>query len=315
MLLSIIIPIYNVEKYIRNTLSSIYDQNFDESKFEVIVVNDGTLDNSMSIVDEFSVHSNIVILNQVNQGLSCARNAGLRIARGDYIWFVDSDDMVTMDSLPFIENLVGTIDADIYAFDMLKINEKDGAEHVEPVILKRKYGSLYNRVASIEPFWKKIQICPAQRFVFSRKFTNQHELLFFPGIYHEDEEFCVRAMACANQIVLVNRAIYRYLVRSSGSITSEFKMKSVWSRLQIVKNFIELGTKEKKFYKKSVFFDRVFENIFWMLSNNPKVHSEYPAFIAENEDGLKRQMRTSFFKSIRYMSVGKIYKFVRYAIF
>ena len=100
MYLSIIIPIYKVEKYIRYTLDSIYNQNANEKSFEVICVNDGTPDNSMNIVEEFKIlYNNLHIINQKNEGLSCARNAGLKIAKGDYIWFVDSDDTLEVQSI------------------------------------------------------------------------------------------------------------------------------------------------------------------------------------------------------------------------
>lgn len=100
MFLSIIIPIYKVENYICGTLESIYNQECAEDIFEVICINDGTPDGSMQIVGEFALkHANLHIINQENQGLSCARNAGLRIAKGDYIWFVDSDDQVADGSI------------------------------------------------------------------------------------------------------------------------------------------------------------------------------------------------------------------------
>lgn len=314
MILSIIIPVYNVEKYIKTTLTSIYNQKFDETDYEVIIINDGTPDNSMAVVRDFTHHPNLVIINQENQGLSGARNTGIQAASGDFIWFVDSDDSVTEDSLSFIKKLVTNVDAEIYSFDMLKIEEHNHAERIEPIILKQKYSATYAHITSVEKIWKKIQICPAQRFLFSKKFIKQNKLIFFPGIYHEDEEFCVRALVHANRIAIVNKSIYKYLIRSSGSITSDFKMKSVWSRLQIVKNFINEGSKEISVYKKNVFFDRVFENDFWMLSIDPKIHDEYPAFISEYRNILKKQMRLSFFKSLHYMSIGKIYKLIRYAI-
>lgn len=103
MLVSIIIPIYNVEQYIEQCFTSIYAQDISEDIFEVIAVNDGTPDNSMSIVKTIaSQHKNLVIINQENQGLSVARNTGLDHAKGEYIWFVDSDDWLTKDSLSLV---------------------------------------------------------------------------------------------------------------------------------------------------------------------------------------------------------------------
>lgn len=97
---SIIIPVYNVELYIRRCLSSIFNQDLSENLYEIIVINDGTQDNSMQIVNEFANHhTNLRILNRVNGGVSMARNAGLQIAEGEYVTFIDADDWIVEGSL------------------------------------------------------------------------------------------------------------------------------------------------------------------------------------------------------------------------
>lgn len=125
MKLSIVIPVYNVEPFIRGTLDSIYKQGVDESLFEVIAVNDGTPDNSMAIVEMFAdAHTNLAIINQKNQGLSAARNSGIKVAKGDYIWVVDSDDSITENS---ISQALGEITrhpyVEMFCFDL---NEQRG---------------------------------------------------------------------------------------------------------------------------------------------------------------------------------------------
>lgn len=93
--LSIIVPIYNVEQYVRTCIESIYQQGFDEDRFEVILVNDGTKDKSMEMIaDIIQQHKNIVVINQENQGFSMARNNGMAIAKGEYILMPDSDDLL-----------------------------------------------------------------------------------------------------------------------------------------------------------------------------------------------------------------------------
>ena len=124
MQLSIIIPVYKVEKYIRDTLQSIYRQQYDENLFEVIVINDGTPDDSMRIVAEFTnKHANLHIINQKNQGLSCARNAGLKIAQGEYVWFVDSDDTVTEESIGKVIECIERSKADVIGLSLIHISE------------------------------------------------------------------------------------------------------------------------------------------------------------------------------------------------
>ena len=117
MILSIIIPVYNVELYICRCLDSIYCQNQDLNKFEVIVINDGTPDNSMSFVYKYaSKYKNLLVIEQKNQGLSAARNVGLIMAKGDYIWFVDSDDMVMPNSLDFLITTLSDERTDVIGF-------------------------------------------------------------------------------------------------------------------------------------------------------------------------------------------------------
>ena len=93
MFLSVVVPVYNVERYVGDCLCSLLNQP--ESLCEIIVVNDGTKDNSMEIVHKLvNGYTNVRIINQENKGLSEARNAGLRHALGEYVWFVDSDDTI-----------------------------------------------------------------------------------------------------------------------------------------------------------------------------------------------------------------------------
>ncbi len=91
--ISIIVPVYNVEKYLKPCLDSIVTQEF-SGKFEVIIVDDGSKDDSGAIADSYGLMPNVLVIHQVNGGLSAARNAGLRVSRGKYIMFVDSDDMI-----------------------------------------------------------------------------------------------------------------------------------------------------------------------------------------------------------------------------
>ncbi len=99
--LSIIVPIYNVEQYVRACIESIYRQGLDEDRFEVILVNDGTKDKSMEVIqDIIQQHKNITVVHQENQGLSVARNNGMAIAKGEYLLMSDSDELLPTCSSP-----------------------------------------------------------------------------------------------------------------------------------------------------------------------------------------------------------------------
>ena len=182
MKLSIVIPVYNVEPFIRGTLDSIYKQGVDESLFEVIVVNDGTPDNSMAIVEMFAdAHTNLAIINQKNQGLSAARNSGITVAKGDYIWVVDSDDSITENS---ISQALGEITrhpyVEMFCFDL---NEQRG-DNFTPTTLfsKPSYCKYYGEVHDGYFFCRKLPTGIAQRFLFSKSFLQKYELEFTPGM-------------------------------------------------------------------------------------------------------------------------------------
>ena len=105
MKISIIIPVYNVENYLAECLNSVVNQTY--RNIEIIIVNDGSTDNSFSIIQQYQLQDErIKIINQENQGLSAARNAGMKVASGEYLWFVDSDDYVAINACEeFVKHL------------------------------------------------------------------------------------------------------------------------------------------------------------------------------------------------------------------
>lgn len=110
MLLSIIIPVYNLENYIGRCLESCIDQSCVETMYEIICVDDGSKDNSAQIIKKYSEHNNrIKYIHKENGGVSSARNLGLTKASGEYVWFVDGDDWIRKDSIRAIGNIVASI--------------------------------------------------------------------------------------------------------------------------------------------------------------------------------------------------------------
>ena len=265
MLLSIIIPIYKVEKYIRGTLESIYCQGCSEAKFEVICVNDGTPDKSMQIVNEYvSCHSNLRVVNQKNQGLSCARNAGLRVAQGDYVWFVDSDDKVAKRSLKQLERIIiNNPNIDFFGFNICKVQEDSKIESIEHIVLRKKDKCLYGQCVNVNQLIHKTHVAPVQRFVFRKAFLDKCHLEFYPKILHEDKEFMVRAFFLAEKVMLINYSPYYYLVRNSGSIMSSIDVRSIYSKMTIIDSFQKFkyshagGVQSKIYFNDNIFLQVV----------------------------------------------------------
>lgn len=219
MLLSIIIPTYNVEEYIAKCLKSCIVQDISSDLYEIIVVNDGSTDNSLSIATDFSQrYSTIRIITQENQGLSMARNTGLYAAKGDYVWFVDSDDYIEDNCLSWIfPKLDGNI-------DLLQIQARyvygDGAPYVDlPKCI------LPQGATGINTLERGILCVPAPFSIYRRQYLIDNNLYFTKGIYHEDCEFKPRALYYATKVDSIENVCYNYLQRTSGSITSNFKPK------------------------------------------------------------------------------------------
>lgn len=217
-LLSIVIPVYNVEKYIARCLESIYNQNRDLFTFEVIIVNDGTPDNSMQIVDEYcKKYKSIFVVNQENQGLSVARNVGLSKASGEYVWFVDSDDWLTGNAFDilyeYIKQKPALISSPLIAsFDDEKLNWNQFQVDSSKVVSSAEYLVRY-------------PVGAVQRYIMKRTILIDNDLNFFPGIYHEDAEFAPRLLYKSEKVLFIKEPLYHYYQRI-GSIMSSWKTKN-----------------------------------------------------------------------------------------
>lgn len=308
MKLTIIIPIYNVEKYVNGTLSSIYCQGADENQFEVIVVNDGTPDNSMEIVEEFAdLHTNLSIINQENQGLSAARNAGLRVARGPYVWFVDSDDQIENDSLLNLLALLDDEDSDILGFGITRVDEYGNFLSNEKPFLSKKDSFIYRKVFSGKCLYHRIHTGLVQRYLYKTSFLKEKNLSFFPDIWYEDDQFNVRAFFFANKVTIFDVDIYRYLIRNNGNIMSTVSMKSIFSAEKIIGSWLDfLSVNALTYQDKAIIYDAISEYCFFIFSFRKHHLKEYEVFIALNSAKYRKLAIKSTLMSLKYLSKRKI---------
>lgn len=239
MVLSIIIPIYNVEKYVRHTLDSVYAQQFSENDVEVIIVNDGTPDNSMDIVYEYQHHKSLHIISQENQGLSGARNTGINHATGKYVWFVDSDDWLEKDIVSKMMPVLINDNIDVYMMPMRIVKEDGGDETISTFANITKPTQIIGYEAIWQEVYKRIEITPIQKYIIRREFITVNNLFFYKNIYHEDIEYAPRMLIAAEKLVMIPWVGYCYLVRSGGSITTNPKLfkKRCISRMKIYESF------------------------------------------------------------------------------
>lgn len=189
--LSIIIPVYNVEKYIDECLMSIVEQNVEN--IEVILINDGSTDNSGIICEEYcKKYRYITLYNQENQGLSMARNQGMSLASGKYILFLDSDDYLVKDTLKALVDFLAESEEDVIVGKYDRYNEqtlqyKETA--IESLEKYKQYDSLelYINLAKDDLYWFQVAVA-----IVNREFIIKNQLSFKRGIYCEDELWAVK---------------------------------------------------------------------------------------------------------------------------
>lgn len=213
--LSIVIPVYNVEKYVEKCMVSCAEQNYSASAYEIIIVNDGTKDKSLEIAENVAKrYSNMYIVSQPNGGLSAARNKGLSLAKGEYVWFIDSDDWIDANCLNSIIEQLN--DIDVLAMGYRKIvNDKSSITRVSDESAQDGRCLLVHNM-----------IMPAQFYIYRRSFLEKNDLHFMPGIFHEDFEFTPRMLYYAERLKVYPDIVYNFLKREGSIATSVNPKKS-----------------------------------------------------------------------------------------
>ena len=234
MKFSIIVPVYNVEAYLDDCLTSLQSQEYTD--FEVICVNDGSTDGSREILSEWeSRFPQMKVIDRENGGLSAARNTGLETASGDYVVFVDSDDWVEPTMLKRLAE--ENNDEDMICFACRRTDHNT----YDTLVPEQSEGWNYYNHHALEhrevPF-----VCVWQR-CYRREFLLENGLHFREGILHEDNEFTPRACLKATSIKVIPDVLYNYRVRP-GSIMTTRGLRSKESLITIGNELSELFAKE-----------------------------------------------------------------------
>ncbi|MFI0429074.1 glycosyltransferase [Mariniflexile sp. HMF6888] len=246
-ILSIVIPVYNVDAYIDKCIHSCFDQNVSKNLYEIILVNDGSTDNSLELCEKLKLqYPYIKIISQKNKGLSGARNTGLKHSLGDYVWFVDSDDWIKTNCLPdILKKLNSDVDIIWLGHDVWSLGQSTKV-YIPSEILNPISGEDFfiNHLKNQFYIWK---------FIYKRGFLLTNDLTFFEGILYEDLEFTPRALMHAKKCITIPQVCYHYLVRE-GSIANNIKEKNIDHRFIILNklaNLIESDTVSKP-YKSAI---------------------------------------------------------------
>ena len=238
--ISVILPVFNSEEFVRKSIESVLAQTFED--FELIIVNDGSTDSSKDIIDSFK-DDRIRLINQSNQGPGAARNNALKIAKGRYVMYLDSDDWFTSDALEVAYGEITKFDADMTFFKMINF---DGERYYENDWFELKtLQSFKNRTFKpIETpgsiFDLSVGVCQK---IYNRSFLDRIDARFPEGIFFEDMPFFYYVYLKAERISIVNRHLYvrRKHTSSITNVVDEKFFDTVPAGQVLMRIFIENG--------------------------------------------------------------------------
>lgn len=240
---SIIIPVYKVEKYLRQCMDSVVNQTL--KNIEIICVHDGSPDNSLDILKEYAARDKrIIIIDQENQGLSMSRNNGLKIARGKYVLFVDSDDWIDLDCCKKLYSKIKKSDADICLYSLCKYDDSTGEFITDSYFTLECYADRQTDVCdytAIKPY--VFRRFGAVMKLYRRDFLINNGIYFDPGVNYEDVLYHVMTVITAKKIAFLDKSLYFYRVNVGNSIMSsgynDKKIKDIFNYLIKVRKFLK----------------------------------------------------------------------------
>lgn len=215
---SIIIPVYNVEEYLDRCLKSILNQTY--SNYEVIIVNDGSPDNSDNIIKSYEKEDKrFKGYKKVNGGLSDARNYGLKYATGDYLIFIDADDYIENNYLEKVNDVLEkNKDIDVLKFKIKLVDEGGN-------LIRMENGLNKEGVTSFEELVKLEFLEPAWSYVYKLSFWKENNFTYLKGMIHEDFGLTPEILMKANKIYYLNSYLYNYVQRNGSIMSSNNKEK------------------------------------------------------------------------------------------
>lgn len=248
-LISVIIPVFDVEDYVRETLDSVQNQSYKNAEF--IVINDGSTDSSGEIIDQYPLKDDrFRIYHQENKGLSATRNRGLGEARGDIIYFLDSDDVLAEGAFKTIVQQINQTDSQVVLFSYAFIDEY-GAPYKsstpKSVFVQRE------PITGSECIQKLMKTgnygCSVSRFFFQKIFLLENNLQFDEQYLHEDEAFTIEVYCLSDRVTCLPDPFLKRRFRPNSIITSkkgEINVKGWAKAIERVLDFINKNDIDEK---------------------------------------------------------------------
>ena len=260
-LISIVIPVYNVEEFFHQCVNSIINQSY--TNIEIILVDDGSTDTSGQLCDEYAkLDSRIKVIHQKNAGLSSARNKGLEFVTGDYIWFVDSDDWIAEDALKILDFELKNSKAEMVTFSNFQYIETTTKDN----FINKKSESIDGKTFITSGY--KLEIAP-WIYVYQKDFLLKNNISFREDIkIHEDEFFLLDCFSRVNQIISIEDRLYYHRIRANSLMRSNRIDDKVYSFSEAISLCVANKKKylfkdfwaKKQFHYQLMFYSLYFKN-------------------------------------------------------
>ena len=241
---SFIVPVYNTAGYLNKCLDSLLNQTY--NNFEIIIINDGSPDNSINIIKDYQArYNNIILIDKENEGIGVARNSGIKAATGNYLIFVDSDDYVETDLLENIEKEIEDVDVLRYQVIMESEDETKKIECKEDSFMTTNGFDAFRYLSS---YYYVEQACC---YAFKRQYFLENNFYFKKGMYHEDFGLIPYVILKARKVKSLSYLGYHYVVRKDSIMTADDYKKTVKKAFDMLEQYKTLRLFSKNIGKKN----------------------------------------------------------------
>lgn len=243
---SVIIPVYNTGVYIEECVNSVFHQT--QREIEVIAINDGSTDDSLEILLNLQkIYPELIIISQENNGLGFTRNIGMERARGEYIYFLDSDDYILENTLEKCYECATKNKLDLVLFDAYEFTESIDRKPIEPnysdrhkVIKERD--EIFSGIYFLEKY-HQVSYTPEACFVYcSAAYLKKHNISFLTGVVFEDNEFYCRIMTLAERVMYIPEMFYQYRCRKDSITGTDFDLRKARNHIEVISAMADLKT-------------------------------------------------------------------------
>lgn len=248
--ISIIIPVYNVEKYLRECLDSCINQTLED--IEIICVDDCSPDNSIKILEEYQAKDSRIKIfrHEINKNLGAARNTGLQAATGEYVWFVDSDDYIDTKACQILYDAIKEFNVDLLCFSALKFVD---AEKKRKFIYDKYYhqGVQTNKIYHPRTNWKELRFSnlDVSACIYLTKTSVIQNFRFREGVWHEDTDFTPILLASVDSFCYIPYTAYFYRVNQISIVQTPMTPKRLEDQIAVAES-LDKFVRENKFSKR-----------------------------------------------------------------